>query len=87
MPAINLRGSRLTVVLAVIGAMCFALQGYDQNVLNGLLTLQTWVDLFPQINTNVAGPDLAHKKLIQGECVVSPFHASCNNSQNEGGAN
>lgn len=59
-----LRGKRLSVVLAIIGAMCFALQGYDQNVLNGLLTLDDWVGTFPQINTS--DPKYPNSSVIQG---------------------
>ena len=67
MPAFHVRGSRLTSLLGLIAAMCFALQGYDQNVANGLLTLQTWIEAFPQINTSTTkGAQLAYNSTIQG---------------------
>lgn len=67
----NLRGKRLNIVLGVVGATCFALQGYDQAVANGLLTLPTWVAVFPQIDTISSGLTKAqksHNSTLQGKC-------------------
>jgi len=67
MPSLNLKGTKLNVILAIVGAMAFALQGYDQAVMNGLLTLDTFVERFPQINTSsTKGAEKSHHALIQG---------------------
>lgn len=69
MPSLNLTGTKLNVILAIVGAMAFALQGYDQAVMNGLLTLDTFVARFPQINTSstkITGAQKSHHALIQG---------------------
>ena len=66
----SLRGTKLNVVLGVVGAMAFALQGYDQAVMNGLLTLHTFVNIFPQINTvDTSGAQKSHNALIQGSWI------------------
>ncbi|KAF7114907.1 hypothetical protein CNMCM5793_000677 [Aspergillus hiratsukae] len=44
----GLRGRSLTIVMSVIAATAFALQGYDQAVANGLLTLPTFLQTFPE---------------------------------------
>jgi VanZ family protein len=44
----GLRGRSLTIVMSVIAATDFALQGYDQAVANGLLTLPTFLQTFPE---------------------------------------
>ena len=63
----NLQGRSVTTVLGVVAATGFALQGYDQAVMNGLITLDNWVKLFPQIDTvNTTGADKAHRSTIQG---------------------
>ncbi|KXL46638.1 hypothetical protein M433DRAFT_65491 [Acidomyces richmondensis BFW] len=46
-----LRGKRLQLTLAITGAIAWVLQGYDQAVMNGLLTLPSFIATFPQINT------------------------------------
>ncbi len=68
MPSLDLKGTKLNVILAIVGAMAFALQGYDQAVMNGLLTLDTFVERFPQINTSskITGAQKSHHALIQG---------------------
>ena len=63
----NLQGRSVTIVLGIVGATAFALQGYDQSVMNGLLTLSDWVETFPQIDTiNTTGAQEAHNSTIQG---------------------
>ena len=66
----NLRGKSLTRLLGVVGALAFTLQGYDQAVANGLLTMNSFVKVFPQIDTS--NPDLSvsqksHNSTIQGQ--------------------
>lgn len=69
MPLSSLQGGKLNVILAVVGATAFALQGYDQAVMNGLLTLGTFVKTFPQIDTinkQLTASQSSHNSLIQG---------------------
>lgn len=50
------RGKSLSTVLSIVAATAFALQGYDQAVMNGLLTLDTFKHQFPWIkNANIEG--------------------------------
>lgn len=51
MPELSLQGPRLGLLVGFVGAMAFLLQGYDQAVVNGLLTLPTWEHTFPLIDT------------------------------------
>lgn len=46
----GLRGTRLNVAIALIAGTDFALFGYDQGVMGGLLTLPSFLEHFPQIN-------------------------------------
>jgi hypothetical protein len=68
----NLRGKSLTRLLGVVGALAFTLQGYDQAVANGLLTMSSFIKVFPQIDTS--SPSLidsqkSHNSTIQGQCA------------------
>ncbi|KAB8235730.1 general substrate transporter [Aspergillus alliaceus] len=44
---LGFRGRSLRTVLSLVAATAFALQGYDQAVMNGLLTLPTFLGVFP----------------------------------------
>ncbi|KAL3602998.1 hypothetical protein FPOAC2_07315 [Fusarium poae] len=56
----GLRGKSLSIVLSIVAAMAFALQGYDQAVMNGLLTLDTFDRQFPRMkNPNIEGTAVA----------------------------
>ncbi|QGI71293.1 hypothetical protein CEK26_003630 [Fusarium fujikuroi] len=56
----GLRGKPLSTLLSIVAATAFALQGYDQAVMNGLLTLDTFKHQFPQIkNSNIEGTAVA----------------------------
>lgn len=48
----GLRGLKLQIAIAVIAGTDFALFGYDQGVLGGLLTLEVFKTTFPQIDTS-----------------------------------
>lgn len=64
----KLRGKKLGRVIGLIGAVGFILQGYDQAVANGLLTLASFITVFPQIDTlNTTGATKSHNSTIQGE--------------------
>lgn len=63
----KLRGKPLSLVIGLIGAVGFILQGYDQAVANGLLTLGSFIAVFPQIDTvNTTGSEKSHNSTIQG---------------------
>jgi hypothetical protein len=66
----NLRGKWLTRLLGVVGALAFTLQGYDQAVANGLLTMNSFIKVFPQIDTSSARlneSQKSHNSTIQGQ--------------------
>ncbi|KAF2128881.1 MFS sugar transporter-like protein [Dothidotthia symphoricarpi CBS 119687] len=47
----GLRGTKLNIAIAVVAGTDFALFGYDQGVMGGLLTLPSFLRYFPQIDT------------------------------------
>lgn len=51
MAAMAFRGAKLQLAIAAAGAFAFLLQGYDQALMNGILTLDSFVEQFPQLNT------------------------------------
>lgn len=57
-PYFGLRGKSLTITLSIVAATAFLLQGYDQAVMNGLLTLDTFTHRFPLMSKN---PDIQGK--------------------------
>lgn len=64
----SLRGKRARVAMSLLAALAFAMQGYDQGLVNGLLTLPTWIKLFPQIDTvNTTGKTKDHNAKLQGK--------------------
>ncbi|KAI4763191.1 general substrate transporter [Aureobasidium sp. EXF-12344] len=68
MGGIKLQGPKLHLLVAAVGALAFLLQGYDQAVINGLLSLSTWEKTFPQINTS---DNKSHERsLVQGTAVA-----------------
>ncbi|KAJ5615641.1 hypothetical protein N7537_000755 [Penicillium hordei] len=67
----KLRGKSLSLVIGIVGAVGFILQGYDQAVANGLLTLGSFIAVFPQIDTvNTSGSEKSHNSTIQGTTVA-----------------
>ncbi|PCG99853.1 Major facilitator superfamily domain, general substrate transporter [Penicillium occitanis (nom. inval.)] len=67
----ELRGRRLSLAVGLVGAMGFMLQGYDQAVANGLLTLDSFVKTFPAIDAiHATGAEKSHKSTIQGTTVA-----------------
>lgn len=66
----SLRGRPLTRLLEVVGALAFTLQGYDQAVVSGLLTLNSSIKVFPPIDitsTNLRASQKSLNSAIQGE--------------------
>jgi hypothetical protein len=65
----TLRGKPLTHALGVVCALAFTLQGYDQAVANGLVTLASFIKVFPEIDTsshNLTAAQISHNSTIQG---------------------
>lgn len=63
----TLRGRSLGRIIGLVGAVGFVLQGYDQAVANGLLTLDSFISVFPEIDTvNTHGSQKSHNSTIQG---------------------
>lgn len=52
MAPMQLQGKRLQLALAITGAFAWILQGWDQAVANGLLTLPSFTATFPEIDTS-----------------------------------
>ncbi|CAI7587366.1 unnamed protein product [Penicillium glandicola] len=71
MASTKLKGKSLSLVIGLVGAVGFILQGYDQAVANGLLTLGSFIAVFPQIDTvNTSGSVKSHNSTIQGTTVA-----------------
>ncbi|OQE30555.1 hypothetical protein PENFLA_c003G05275 [Penicillium flavigenum] len=67
----KLKGKSLSLVIGLVGAVGFILQGYDQAVANGLLTLGSFIAVFPQIDTvHTSGSEKSHNSTIQGTTVA-----------------
>lgn len=61
----QLSGLRLQLTLAITAAVSFILQGWDQALMNGLLTLPSFTDTFKSIDTST--PELeARNSTLQG---------------------
>lgn len=66
-----MKGRALRNFLAGIGSLAYFLQGYTQSVLNGLVTLDTFVRYFPSIDTvNATGEVLKTHATMQGTVVA-----------------
>ncbi len=68
---LGLSGKSLNAAIGIVGATAFALQGYDQAVANGLLTLSTFLKVFPETDTlHTKGSIKAHNATIQGKSAA-----------------
>lgn len=65
-----LRGPRLQWALALTGAVAWILQGYDSALMNGLLTLPSFEQTFPQIDTSTASKKASHA-VLQGRSTFN----------------
>lgn len=72
----NLRGFKLNLAIALSGACAWILQGYDQAVMNGLLTMQLFEEQFPVLNSARPGVNEQHASLIKGT-IVSIYELGC----------
>lgn len=75
-PLIGLRGKSLQRAIATISGLGFLLFGYDQGVLGGLLTLDSFVASFPSMDTvNTIGSIKSSNAKTQG-IVVAIYEVS-----------
>ena len=74
MTDIRIRGPRLHLLVAAVGALAFLLQGYDQAVINGLLSLSTWDKTFPKIDTT---DNKSHERSIFQGTAVAIYEVGC----------
>jgi hypothetical protein len=66
----TVRGAALQRLIATLGAVAFLLQGYNQSMMNGLLTLNDFLEVLPEIDTiDTTGAQKAHNSTIQGLVV------------------
>lgn len=67
----NAQGGSLQRMIAVLGAVAFLVQGYNQAMMNGFMTLPSFLDAVPEVDTtHTTGAQKSHNSTIQGEHVV-----------------
>ncbi|CAD6591176.1 MAG: hypothetical protein ASARMPREDX12_005016 [Alectoria sarmentosa] len=80
----GLKGTRLNVAVGVLAGLDFLLFGYDQGVMGGLLTLNSFVKTFPEIDTTATtemaqhlnASQKTHRSTIQGISVAA-YNVGC----------
>lgn len=74
----GLTGTKLNIAIAVVAGTDFALFGYDQGVMGGLLTLKSFLKYFPEIDTQnpPAGSTASHTATIQA-ITVGAYTLGC----------
>lgn len=74
----GLTGTKLNIAIAVVAGTDFALFGYDQGLLGGLLTLESFLHYFPQIDVvnPPPGSNPSHASNIQG-ITVGAYTLGC----------
>ncbi|KAJ4386431.1 hypothetical protein N0V93_009327 [Gnomoniopsis smithogilvyi] len=74
----GLRGTNLNIAIAVIAGTDFALFGYDQGVMGGLLTLPSFLQYFPEVDTTNPPPGYTSSQAsnIQG-ITVGAYTLGC----------
>lgn len=81
-PYFGLRGSALNrAIIWLVVCPSFVTYGYNQGVMGGLLTLESFAHAFPQINTlTTKGAQQHHNSTIQGNVLpgarIAGFQAS-----------
>ncbi|KAL1986050.1 hypothetical protein VTN96DRAFT_7063 [Rasamsonia emersonii] len=79
---LGLRGTKLNIAIGVIAGLDFLLFGYDQGVMGGLLTLDSFIKTFPEIDTSspayhaLSQSEQNHQSTIQGISVAS-YNVGC----------
>ncbi|QPG73180.1 hypothetical protein FOA43_000486 [Brettanomyces nanus] len=71
---LKVSGNKLQLMATLMGSVGFCLFGYDQGVMGSLLTLPSFRDTFPSIDT-VTHPD-THTSTIQG-FVIAVYEIGC----------
>ncbi|USW53928.1 Putative major facilitator, sugar transporter, major facilitator superfamily [Septoria linicola] len=71
----GLRGTRLNVAIGVIAGLDFLLFGYDQGVMGGLLTLESFVRVFPEIDTR--GQDGTSSRATTQGISIASYNLGC----------
>ncbi|KAH7073607.1 general substrate transporter [Paraphoma chrysanthemicola] len=74
----GLRGVKLNIAIAIVAGTDFALFGYDQGVMGGLLTLPSFLRYFPEIDTvhPPPGSSPSHAATIQA-ITVGAYTLGC----------
>ncbi|OJJ49283.1 hypothetical protein ASPZODRAFT_59898 [Penicilliopsis zonata CBS 506.65] len=78
----GLRGTKLNVMIGFIAGLDFLLFGYDQGVMGSLLTLSSFANQFPEINTTSAGEvgltasEKSFRSTVQGVMTAS-YNLGC----------
>ena len=63
------QGESLQRMIAVLGAVAFLVQGYNQAMMNGFMTLPSFLEMVPQVDTtHTTGSQKSHNSTIQGMC-------------------
>ncbi|KAJ5923679.1 hypothetical protein N7454_008924 [Penicillium verhagenii] len=67
----NVQGQSLQRMIAVLGAVAFLVQGYNQSIMNGFTTLPSFLAAIPQVDTvNTTGAQASHNSTILGLVVA-----------------
>lgn len=74
----GLRGQSLSYAVVAIAGIDFLLFGYDQGVMSGLLTLPSFLSVFPELDVANPPPGVSasHTSTIQGT-TVSSYNLGC----------
>ncbi|KAJ5871396.1 uncharacterized protein N7529_003749 [Penicillium soppii] len=75
-PYFGLRGASLNIMISVIAGLDFLLFGYDQGVMGGLLTLNSFVTVFPEIDTTKSSSSTSTNSTTQGITTAS-YNLGC----------
>ncbi|KAJ5322250.1 uncharacterized protein N7506_011380 [Penicillium brevicompactum] len=75
-PYFGLRGSSLNIMISIIAGLDFLLFGYDQGVMGGLLTLNSFVTVFPEIDTTHSSSSTSTNSTTQGITTAS-YNLGC----------
>ncbi|KAJ5086772.1 hypothetical protein NUU61_008079 [Penicillium alfredii] len=81
-PYFGLRGTGLNIMISVIAGLDFLLFGYDQGVMGGLLTLNSFVTTFPEIDTtkaakaHISAAEASYRSTVQGITTAS-YNLGC----------
>lgn len=75
----GLKGRSLHNAIATLAGIGFVLFGYDQGVMSGLLTLPTFIDTFPEmdtVNSALSAKQTSYNSKVQG-VVVAIYEIGC----------